>query len=50
MEFLLDEAGIAAVPGTAFGMSPFVRISFALPDEILDRAMDRMEAFARAVT
>lgn len=50
VEALLDEAGIAAVPGTAFGMSPFVRISFALPDEILDRAMDRMEAFARAVT
>ena len=50
VEALLDEAKIAAVPGTAFGMSPFVRISFALPDEILDRAMDRMDAFARAVT
>jgi aspartate aminotransferase len=50
VEALLDEAGVAAVPGTAFGMSPFVRISFALPDEMLDRAMDRMDAFARAVT
>ena len=50
VEALLDEAGVAAVPGTAFGMSPFVRVSFALRDELLDRAMDRMDAFARAVT
>jgi aspartate aminotransferase len=39
---LLDEAKIAAVPGSAYELSPFFRISTATSDELLERAMDRL--------
>ena len=43
-QFLLDEAKIAAVPGDAYGLSPFFRISTATSEEVLTEAMDRIEA------
>ena len=42
---LLDEAGVATVPGSAFGASPAIRISTAASDEALAGAMDRFGAF-----
>jgi len=42
---LLDEAHIAVVQGAAFGMSPYLRISYATDDDSLDRAMVRMAEF-----
>lgn len=42
--FLLDHAGVAAVPGTAYGMSPFFRLSTASSDELLVEAMRRIAA------
>lgn len=42
--YLLDEAGIAVVPGSAFGMPGHVRISFASSMEMLEIAMQRFEA------
>lgn len=38
-DFFLREAGVAGVPGTAFGMSPYFRMSFATSDTILDQAV-----------
>ncbi|MBP9752482.1 MAG: pyridoxal phosphate-dependent aminotransferase [Proteobacteria bacterium] len=35
--------GVAVVPGAAFGLSPYFRISFALSYEDLQKAMDRIE-------
>ncbi len=47
---LLDEAYIALVQGAAFGMSPYLRISYATDDASLDRAMVRMKAFVESLT
>ena len=37
-EFLLDEVGVAVVPGEAFGVSPFFRISYATSLENIKEA------------
>lgn len=42
---LLDEAHVALVHGAAFGMSPYLRISYATDDESLSRAMVRIADF-----
>jgi aspartate aminotransferase len=41
-EHLLDEAGVALVPGSAFGAPGYVRISFATSMEILQDALTRL--------
>jgi aspartate aminotransferase len=42
---LLEEAHVAAVQGAAFGMSPYIRISYATDDASLAKAMQRIAAF-----
>lgn len=37
-QYLLESAGLALVPGTAFGMSPFIRIAFSVNDDAIDKA------------
>jgi aspartate aminotransferase len=49
VEALLEEAAIATVPGTVFGLSPYFRISYALELERLRTAMDRLEEFSRGL-
>ena len=46
-EWLLEDAEIAAVPGSAFGMPGFMRFSYASSQETLDEAAARL---ARALT
>ena len=47
-EFLLEEARVAVVPGSAFGDDACVRVSFASADERLATALERMgEALRR---
>jgi len=41
-EWLLDEAGVALVPGTAFGSAGHLRISYAVSQETLEDAVDRI--------
>lgn len=48
--FLLDQAGVAAVPGTAYGTSPFFRLSTASSDELLAEAMRRIAAAIQTLT
>jgi aspartate aminotransferase len=43
-EFLINEAGVALVPGSAFGSPGHVRISFATSQANLDKALDRIAA------
>lgn len=43
---LLDEVGVALVPGSAFGTSGHVRISFATSMENLEKALERIGRFA----
>jgi aspartate aminotransferase len=42
-EYLLEEAEVAAVPGSAFGCEGFFRISFATSDENLKTALTRIQ-------
>jgi aspartate aminotransferase len=39
----LRQAGVAVVPGSAFGREGYVRISFATSMENLQKGLDRME-------
>lgn len=43
-EWLLEKAGVALVPGSAFGAPGFMRLSFATSLENLDKALDRLGA------
>ena len=40
---LLDKAGVAVVPGSAFGAPGFMRLSFATSLDNLNKALDRLE-------
>lgn len=40
--YMLDQAGVAGVPGSAFGLDPYFRVSFALSQENLERALENM--------
>ena len=40
--YLLESAGVATVPGTAFGLSPHFRVSFASSTELLEEACERI--------
>lgn len=42
-EYLLNEAGVAVVPGSAFGAPGHVRLSFATSMQNLTQALDRLE-------
>jgi len=42
---LLEEVGLALVPGSAFGAQGHLRISFAASSETLDDALDRLTQF-----
>ena len=46
----LEEAHVALVAGSAFGMSPYLRISYATDDASLDEAMRRMGAWVGSLT
>ena len=41
-EYILNEAGVALVPGSAFGAEGYLRLSFATSMENLDAALDRI--------
>ena len=47
-EALLDETGVALVPGTAFGAAGYVRISFAASLETLEEAVRRIRSFVES--
>lgn len=40
--YLLEEKGLAAVHGAAFGMSPYFRISYATSTEVLEEACEKI--------
>jgi aspartate aminotransferase len=41
-EYLLERVGVALVPGTAFGLGGYVRISIATSERNLEQALDRI--------
>jgi aspartate aminotransferase len=44
VQYLLDDANVAAVPGAPFGADAHIRISFATSTEQLEKGFDRIEA------
>ena len=42
--YLLDDAHVAVVPGSAFGLSPYFRISYATSEAELTEALERIAA------
>ncbi len=48
--YLLDTEGVAAVHGEAFGLSPYLRISYATATEILEDACMRIQRACAALT
>lgn len=42
---LLDEANVAVVPGSAFGLGPYIRIAYALDDASLRKACEAIGEF-----
>jgi aspartate aminotransferase len=47
--YLLDSAGVAAVQGEAFGLSPYFRISYATSTEALEEACRRIKRACEAL-
>ena len=47
---LLEEEGVAAVHGTAFGLGPNFRISYATSDQQLEEACRRIQRFTASLT
>jgi len=48
--WLLDEAGVALVPGTEFGAPGFMRISYAVSQETLEDAVNRIADAAASLS
>ncbi|HAJ02077.1 MAG TPA: aspartate aminotransferase, partial [Brevundimonas sp.] len=42
---LLEAEGVAVVQGSAFGLSPYFRISYATSESVLEAACERIQRF-----
>lgn len=49
-EALLEEESVAVVPGAAFGLSPFFRISYATSESVLREACLRIQRFCASLS
>jgi aspartate aminotransferase len=49
-EYLLESVGVAVVPGTAFGLAPHFRISYAASNEQLKEACSRIQKACAALS
>lgn len=49
VDALLDEANLGVVGGAGFGLSPYIRLSFAAADSVLQEAADRIEGFVKSL-
>jgi aspartate aminotransferase len=48
--YLLESAGVAVVQGSAFGLAPYFRISYATSSEALREACTRIQKACAALT
>jgi aspartate aminotransferase len=46
---LLDEANVAVVHGSAFGLGPYIRIAYALDDASLRKACEAIRSFCTSL-
>lgn len=49
-ELLLDEARVAVLPGTPFGVDQYLRISYAISMDNICTGMDRIEEWAKRIS
>ncbi|MCE2563312.1 pyridoxal phosphate-dependent aminotransferase [Komagataeibacter sp. FNDCF1] len=49
-QYLLTDGGVAVVPGAAFGLSPYLRLSFATSATVLEKAVAAMETSLRKLS
>jgi len=47
---LLEKQKVAAVPGTAFGAGDYIRLSYAVSMETIEKGLDRIESFVRGLS
>ncbi|CAE6926467.1 Aspartate/prephenate aminotransferase [Paraburkholderia nemoris] len=47
---ILDEAGVAVVQGSAFGLGPYIRIAYALDDDALIEACHAITSFCQLLS
>jgi len=47
---LLNQEGVAVVQGTAFGLSPYFRVSYATSEAVLEAACARIQTFCASLT
>jgi aspartate aminotransferase len=48
--YLLEHAGVAVIQGSAYGVSPYFRISFATSEETIQSAVDAVAKAMEALT
>jgi len=48
-ELLLEEARIACVPGSAFGMEGYLRFSYATSEKAIEAGMERLKSFLQRI-
>ncbi|MCA9749756.1 MAG: aminotransferase class I/II-fold pyridoxal phosphate-dependent enzyme, partial [Romboutsia sp.] len=46
-EYLINEVGVALVPGSAFGSPGYLRLSFATSMEVLQKAMSKLRMITK---
>lgn len=45
---LLEKEGVALVPGKAFGLEGYVRLSFACSEEQIEKGIERIARFVKS--
>lgn len=50
VRFWLEEAGVATVPGEAYGISPYVRLSFASGDQVIREGCARLRRACKSLS
>jgi aspartate aminotransferase len=48
--YLLEHADLVVVAGEDFGLSPYIRVSFANPQEVLEEAAQRLKRACAALS
>jgi aspartate aminotransferase len=48
-DLLLDKSRLAVIPGSGFGADDYLRLSYATSMAVIDKGLDRLEAFAKSV-
>ena len=44
-KMLLEEEKVAVIPGAAFGLENFIRLSYATSMEVIEEGLDRIKSF-----